>query len=69
MKRVGTLTSVSYTHLRQKRVGRIGADGKPREFTMLKFRSMVKGADKMKDALLAENEVEMCIRDRLRGGR
>lgn len=43
---------------RQKRVGRIGADGKPREFTMWKFRSMVKGADKMKDALLAENEVE-----------
>lgn len=34
---------------RQKRVGRIGADGKPREFTMWKFRSMVKGADKMKD--------------------
>lgn len=32
---------------RQKRVGRIGADGKPREFTMWKFRSMVKGADKM----------------------
>ena len=43
---------------RQKRVGRIGADGKPREFTMWKFRSMVKGADKMKDALLAENEVD-----------
>lgn len=42
---------------RQKRVGRIGADGKPREFTMWKFRSMVKGADKMKDALLAENEL------------
>lgn len=43
---------------RQKRVGRIGADGKPREFTMWKFRSMCKDADKMKDALLAENEVE-----------
>ena len=43
---------------RQKRVGRIGADGRPREFTMWKFRSMVKGADEMKDALLAENEVE-----------
>lgn len=43
---------------RQRRVGRIGADGRPREFTMWKFRSMVKGADKMKDALLAENEVE-----------
>ena len=43
---------------RQRRVGRIGADGRPREFTMWKFRSMVKDADKMKDALLAENEVE-----------
>lgn len=43
---------------RQRRVGRIGADGKPREFTMWKFRSMVKDAEKMKDALLAENEVE-----------
>ena len=43
---------------RQRRVGCIGADGRPREFTMWKFRSMVKGADKMKDALLAENEVE-----------
>lgn len=43
---------------RQRRVGRIGADGKPREFTMWKFRSMVEGADRMKDALLAENEVE-----------
>ena len=42
----------------QRRVGRIGADGRPREFTMWKFRSMVKGADRMKDALLAENEVE-----------
>lgn len=43
---------------RQRRVGRIGVDGRPREFTMWKFRSMVKGADEMKDALLAENEVE-----------
>lgn len=43
---------------RQRRVGRIGADGRPREFTMWKFRSMVKDADKMKDALMAENEVE-----------
>ena len=43
---------------RQRRVGRIGADGRPREFTMWKFRSMCKDADKMKDALLAENEVE-----------
>lgn len=42
---------------RQKRVGRIGADGKPREFTMWKFRSMVKDADKMKDDLMAENEI------------
>lgn len=44
---------------RQKRVGRIGADGKPREFTMWKFRSMCKDADKMKDALLAEVEGPM----------
>ena len=36
----------------QRRVGRIGADGRPREFTMWKFRSMVK------DALMASNEVE-----------
>ena len=43
---------------RQRRVGRIGADGRPREFTMWKFRSMCKDADKMKGALLAENEVE-----------
>ena len=42
----------------QRRVGRIGADGRPREFTMWKFRSMVKDADKMKDALMASNEVE-----------
>ena len=34
---------------RQRRVGRIGADGRPREFTMWKFRSMCKDADKMKD--------------------
>lgn len=43
---------------KQKRVGRIGADGKPREFTMWKFRSMVKDAEKMKDSLLADNEVD-----------
>lgn len=43
---------------RQRRVGRIGADGRPREFTMWKFRSMCKDADKMKGALMAENEVE-----------
>ena len=42
----------------QRRVGRIGADGRPREFTMWKFRSMVKDADKMKDELMASNEVE-----------
>lgn len=41
----------------QKRVGRIGPDGKPREFTMWKFRSMVKGADAMKADLLEKNEV------------
>ncbi len=38
---------------KQKRVGRIGADGRPREFTMWKFRSMVKDADKMKADLMA----------------
>ena len=43
---------------RQRRVGRIGADGRPREFTMWKFRSMCKDADKMKDELMASNEVE-----------
>lgn len=42
----------------QRRVGRIGADGRPREFTMWKFRSMCKDADKMKDELMASNEVE-----------
>lgn len=41
----------------QKRVGRIGPDGKPREFTMWKFRSMVKDADAMKADLLEKNEV------------
>ncbi len=43
---------------RQRRVGRIDADGRPREFTMWKFRSMVKGADGMKADLMADNEVE-----------
>lgn len=43
---------------RQRRVGRIGADGRPREFTMWKFRSMVRGADGMKADLMADNEVE-----------
>lgn len=42
---------------RQRRVGRIGADGRPREFTMWKFRSMVEGAERMKDGLMASNEV------------
>ena len=42
----------------QRRVGRIGPDGKPREFTMWKFRSMVKDADKQLDKLLDKNEVE-----------
>lgn len=41
----------------QKRVGRIGPDGKPREFTMWKFRSMVQGADAMKADLMDKNEV------------
>lgn len=42
----------------QKRVGCIGPDGKPREFTMWKFRSMVKDADKHLEELLERNEVE-----------
>lgn len=42
----------------QKRVGRIGPDGKPREFTMWKFRSMVKDADGMLEQLMDKNEVE-----------
>lgn len=42
---------------RQRRVGRIGADGRPREFTMWKFRSMVDGAEAMKDGLMKDNEV------------
>lgn len=41
----------------QRRLGRMGADGKPREFTIWKFRSMVKGADKMLKDLLDKNEV------------
>lgn len=43
---------------KQKRVGHIGPDGRPREFTMWKFRSMVKDADKLKADLMAKNEVE-----------
>ena len=42
----------------QKRIGRIGPDGKPRKFTMWKFRSMVKGADQHLEELLEQNEVE-----------
>lgn len=42
----------------QKRVGRLGPDGEIREFTMWKFRSMVKDADKMVDQLRDQNEVE-----------
>lgn len=41
----------------QKRVGRIGSNGVPREFTMWKFRSMVEGADAMKASLMEKNEV------------
>lgn len=43
---------------KQKRVGRIGPDGQPREFTMWKFRSMVKNADEMKADLMKDNEIE-----------
>lgn len=43
---------------RQKRVGRIGADGKPCEFYMWKFRSMVKDADVLKSQLMDRNEVD-----------
>lgn len=42
----------------QKRVGRLGPDGEIREFTMWKFRSMVKDADKMVAQLRDQNEVE-----------
>lgn len=42
----------------QKRVGRLGPNGEIREFTMWKFRSMVKDADKMVDQLRDQNEVE-----------
>lgn len=42
----------------QKRVGRLGPNGEIREFTMWKFRSMVKDADKMVDQLRNQNEVE-----------
>ena len=42
----------------QRRLGRIGPDGRPREFTIWKFRSMVKDADRMLGDLLDRNEVE-----------
>ena len=41
----------------QKRVGKIGPDGKPTYFTMWKFRSMYKDADEHLDELLDQNEV------------
>lgn len=41
----------------QKRVGKIGPDGKPMYFTMWKFRSMYKDADKHLEELLDKNEV------------
>lgn len=42
----------------QRRVGRIGPDGVPCEFTMWKFRSMVDGADMQLESLLDRNEAE-----------
>lgn len=41
----------------QLRVGRVDAEGNPTYFKMWKFRSMVKGADKMKADLMDQNEV------------
>lgn len=41
----------------QKRVGRLGPNGEVCEFTMWKFRSMIKDADKMLDELRNQNEV------------
>ena len=40
----------------QTRVGRVGRDGKPREFRMWKFRSMVPHADEMLEGLRDKNE-------------
>ena len=42
----------------QKRVGRLDADGNPTYFTIWKFRSMVRDADKQLEQLLDRNEVE-----------
>lgn len=42
----------------QKRIGRVDSDGNPTYFTMWKFRSMVKDADKQLEQLLVQNEVE-----------
>ena len=42
----------------QRRVGRVDPDGNPTYFTMWKFRSMVKDADKQLESLLEQNEVE-----------
>lgn len=41
----------------QLRVGKVDADGNPTYFKMWKFRSMVQGADAMKDRLMDKNEV------------
>ncbi len=41
----------------QLRVGKVDADGNPTYFRMWKFRSMVQGADAMKDELMDQNEV------------
>lgn len=41
----------------QLRVGKVDAHGNPTYFKMWKFRSMVQGADAMKDELMEQNEV------------
>ena len=41
----------------QLRVGKVDANGNPTYFKMWKFRSMVQGADAMKDELMEQNEV------------
>lgn len=41
----------------QLRVGKVDANGNPTYFKMWKFRSMVQGADAMKDELMDQNEV------------
>lgn len=52
------LDSPGFPLYAQKRVGRLGPNGEIREFTMWKFRSMVKDADKMVDKLADQNEVQ-----------